>query len=134
MELKGSILIGIIIPPLLLTLLLTTQISTHNNYAKSTAKELATTLEFEKRNLEIPIETKIEVQLANHSTAFVEKISKNHYRITLGGEMADKSSLKHELYHIKAGHLEQVNENQLIEALHYIVIKEPTATLYQISK
>jgi len=53
--------------------------------------------------------------------------------IILGGMMATRSKVRHELYHIHKGHRNDLSTNKWINRLTYWTIKEPQACLYEIT-
>ena len=84
-------------------------------------------LQRERKKLDIPDKIYINVNWGAKS-AKARKIGENEYEIDLKKEYQNVSILKHELYHIKDGHLD--HKTSLIRYLFY---EEPQATLYQVT-
>jgi len=55
----------------------------------------------------------------------------NHYIVKLGGKMANRGCVKHELYHIFRGHLENQSTKK-VENLKYFFKQEPQAIAYDV--
>lgn len=71
---------------------------------------------------------------ANGGNGHCNKLPDGSYNITLqDGKEGNRSTLRHELYHIYDGHLEDKKSisNELLKDLKYFFVYEPQAVLYQ---
>ncbi len=62
------------------------------------------------------------------------KINHHFYRIDVGGSLASKSSVRHELYHIYRGHCEPEFQikNKILDSLNYYLKEEPQVIAYEL--
>ena len=75
----------------------------------------------------------IEAELVAQDVGSSEKLKNGHYRIKMGGFVAKDSTLRHELYHIFDGHIDDAasTPSKVLRSLKYFFVHEPQAVAYQ---
>ena len=95
-----------------------------------TFSELERVIEEEKIRLGIGEHTDIGICFSD-KRPYARRIRDNDYEINLGlPEDLDFKAVRHELYHVAAGHADQ-DPKSFLESLKYFLIYEPKAIIYQ---
>lgn len=109
-----------------LVLLTGTQTISSVNSPKITSQnQLEQMLETEKKRLNC--DKPVVAKLCDYDVAQSKKNDKSVYEIDLGGKCSTLSTLRHELYHIADGHLDE----QICTNGRYLFWEEPQATMYE---
>lgn len=74
----------------------------------------------------------IDYHLTEHDAACAYKVAEGEYGVVIGGDFAEETTLRHELYHIFDGHVKKMEniEYPPVEMLRYLFYQEPQAIIY----
>ncbi len=99
-------------------------------------QQLEEVLEVERKIMNFPTNLVIKGTL-NHDEmrSHAKRVEQDFYEFTLGEKYHPTiSTLQHELYHIKDGHLESKPKNKILAGLKYLLWFEPKAIFYQFKR
>jgi len=77
----------------------------------------------------------ISVKLVKEDTGRSRKLYNGDYEVKIGGDLANESTLRHELYHVFDGHCDDIHNVSpgLPRKFKYLFWYEPQATIYQVT-
>jgi len=64
--------------------------------------------------------------------ADAKKTAKGSYVVNVGGSFATRGGVRHELYHIHKGHVEDNGKSDLVDKIDYYFRQEPQAIAYEV--